>query len=216
MATGQQFAADGLTYRGHVHYVSGGAPGDGPPGQANPCDCSSWVNKVAAVDFGLAIPGYGAGTYRGQEHGPVVVSWAGWSGAVTLPPGQRPSPGDLCCFVGIGPNGHIGIATGPHTMVSCLNPELGVQQTGIEGNGPAGAPIVFRRIKALGGASLKGGGGGGTSPAGSAAGTAGYALLGLAAPVAGVALVVGGAAVAGTALALVLGVIIFKGMRSQQ
>lgn len=206
--TGAEFAAEGLRYVGHVHYVSGGAPGAGPPGTAGPCDCSSWLNKVAAVDFGLPIPGEPAGRWHGADHGPVVMDWARWDGAITLPKGQRPAAGDLCIWPGWGNFAHIGIATGPAQMVSNLNPELGVRQTGIEGNGPIPDQfIIFRRIKNMtpGGTTV-----GGPVPGASAGRTAGYALLGLAAPLAGIALILGGAAVAGTAAALVVTVIIIR------
>ena len=216
MATGEQIAADGLSYRGHVHYVSGGAPGAGPPGTAGPCDCSSWLNKVTAVDFRMPIPGLAAGAYRGQDHGPVVMDWASWKGCATLPRGQRPAPGDLCIWPGWGDFGHIGIATGPHTMVSNLNPEMGVRETGIEGNGPIPDQfIIFRSITAAA-AAPSAAAAAGSSPGSSAGATAGYALLGLAAPLAGVALVVGGAAVAGALGALIIGLIMVRAVRSGQ
>ena len=212
--TGAEIADDGLRYVGHVQYVSGGAPGHGPPGTAGPCDCSSWYDKIIMIDFGLPGPGLPAGRYTGADHGPVVMDWARWDGMVTLPAGQRPAPGDACIWPGWGNFAHIGIATGPHQMVSNLNPELGVRQTGIEGNGPiADRFIIFRRLKDTtpGGATLGGPVPGAASTAGRAAG---YALIGLAAPLAGIALVVGGAAVAGTIGALLIGVILVRAVRS--
>jgi hypothetical protein len=198
---GDRVAGDGLLYIGRVHYVMGGAPGAGPPGQAGPCDCSSWLNKVLAVDLGMAIPGHAAGAWRGADHGPVVFEYATWAGAVTLPRGQRPAPGDLCVFNGVGSNGHIGIAVSPDQMVSNLNPELGVRVTGIEGNGPIGAPLIFRRLTGAAGpgGAAAGAGGGGTS----AARTAAAVLLGLAVPALGVAVILGAAAVLGLAGAAV-------------
>jgi hypothetical protein len=198
---GDQVAGDGLLYIGRVHYVSGGAPGAGPPGQAGPCDCSSWLNKVLAVDLGRPIPGHAAGAWRGQDHGPVVFEYATWAGAVTLPRGQRPAPGDLCVFNGVGSSAHIGIAVSPDQMVSNLNPELGVRVTGIEGNGPAGAPLTFRRLTGAAGAGAAAGGG--TSSAGTAARTAAAVLLGLAVPALGVVVILGAAAVLGLAGAVV-------------
>ncbi len=197
---GPQLAADGKRYIGHVRYVSGGAPGAGPPGTASPCDCSSWLNKLLAVDFGMAIPGHPAGTWHGQDHGPVVFEYATWGGAVTLPAGQRPAAGDLCVFNGIGNSAHIGIATGPAQMVSNLNPELGVQETGIEGNGPAGAPLTFRRLTGVAGTLPAAAAGGG---AGTAARTGLAVLVGLAVPAIAAAVIVAIAAAVGTGAAVV-------------
>ena len=206
--TGAQVAADGLSYIGHVQYVSGGAPGAGPPGHADPTDCSGWVDKVEGIDFGLPIPGHPAGTWRGADHGPVVMDWATWNGCTTLPAGQRPSAGDLCIWPGWGNFAHIGIATGPAQMVSCLNPELGVRQTGIEGNGPIPDRfLIFRRVNDTtpGGTVV-----GGPVPGRSAPAAARYALLGLAAPLAGIALVLGGAAIAGTLGAVIIGYVLVR------
>jgi hypothetical protein len=155
---------------------------------------------VLAVDLGMAIPGHPAGAWHGADHGPVVFEYATWGGAVTLPAGQRPQADDLCVFNGVGNFAHIGIATGPAQMVSNLNPELGVRVTGIEGNGPAGAPLTFRRLTGVTGTLPAAAAGGG---AGTAARTGLAVLVGLAVPAIGALIVVGAAAAIGVGAAVV-------------
>jgi cell wall-associated NlpC family hydrolase len=121
------------TYVGHK-YVWGGTPGsDGSGGW----DCSSFVNYILGVRFGLSIPG---GKYNGLSHGPVASSYNGWNGATTI---QRSAigAGDLCVW-----STHIGIALNNSQMVSALNPSLGTLITGIESGGPNGESLTCRRI----------------------------------------------------------------------
>ena len=137
--TGDQIASDALRYRGQG-YVYGGtarAPGD--------WDCSSFISYVLGHDLGLAIPGgrFGGPGEPPGTHGPVVETWASWAGARTV---TDPARGDLVCFVGEGPNGHIGIVLGPDQMVSALDSSQGTIVTPIKGYGPPGAPIVYRRV----------------------------------------------------------------------
>lgn len=135
-----QLAQDALRYKG-AGYQFGGSPANG----IGKWDCSSFLNWCAGHDLGMAIPGYAAGTYDGKSHGPVVVDWATWTGATTIP---SPSAGDLCVWPGIGPTGHIGIALGSGQMISALNTRDGTIQTPIQGYGPAGVPLIYRSINA--------------------------------------------------------------------
>lgn len=129
-------AQDALKYVGHG-YTFGGVPSN------NQWDCSSFVNMVVGMDLGMAIPGYNAGQYKGTTHGPVVMDWATWTGATTV---SSPQQDDLCIWAGFGALGHIGIATDPQHMVSALNTQYGTVQTPIAGNGPAGVPVIYRRL----------------------------------------------------------------------
>lgn len=196
VVTGDQIAADAVKYVGKG-YVFGGparAPGD--------WDCSSFVSYVLGHDLGLSLPGgkFGQPGFPPNSHGPVVTSYASWSGAVTVAaPGAR---GDLVCFVGQGANGHIGIVLGPDHMVSALDTASGTLESPITGFGPPGAPIVYRRVVAAAAGSVIGSatGTGVPQPSGSMAAAAEALLIVgvmvgavlVAAFVAGVALAAGG------------------------
>lgn len=127
-----------LQYRGYGYVYGGNAssPGD--------WDCSSFVS-FCLHEAGLSLPGgaWGQPGMPPNSHGPVVLSYVYWNGANTV---SSPKAGDLCCWAGAGPNGHIGIAVSPHQMISALNPTDGVQVTGIAGVGPSGVPLVFRHV----------------------------------------------------------------------
>jgi cell wall-associated NlpC family hydrolase len=142
-------AGAALRYVG-AGYVFGGVPAHG----VGQWDCSSFVNWVVGHDSSMAIPGYGAGAYNGQSHGPVVVDWATWSGASNV--GGSPTRGDLCIWPGIGATGHIGIAVDATHMVSALNHIKGTVQTPIQGFGPLGVAVVFRSLTGNTGGSLTG------------------------------------------------------------
>lgn len=137
--TGNKIAADALRYAGQGYVYGGDAsrPGD--------WDCSSFVSYVLGHDLRLDLPGgrWGAPGMPPGDHGPVVTSYASWSGATTV---NTPARGDLVCFVGTGPNGHIGIVLGANRMISALNEVVGTVRTPIAGYGPPGAPIVYRRV----------------------------------------------------------------------
>lgn len=193
LPTGTDIAQDALRYQGAGYTYGGTAskPGD--------WDCSSFVSYVLGHDFGLTLPGggrYGSSGYPPGSHGPVVSTYATWNGATTLPSGQAPAAGDLCVWNGLGPLGHIGIATGPASMVSALDAEAGTVASPIQGYGPAGVKVIYRRLNAAGQT-----GAGSSGTAGTLAGLAG-ALVG--------GLVLGGGAVALTA-GLVLGGAILLG-----
>jgi cell wall-associated NlpC family hydrolase len=147
--SGTAIAGDAGKYIGHP-YVFGGHPGiDGLGGW----DCSSFVNWVLGHDFGMKLPGSARAGYDGTSHGPVVINYASWSGAKTVASAEA---GDLCIWPGLGSRAHIGIAISPSQMVSALNPNLGTIQSGIAGNGPAGVPLVYRRIAPTAGQPLSG------------------------------------------------------------
>ena len=169
--SGTAIAQDALTYQGSP-YIFGGAPGT-VKGKDAGADCSAFVNMVLGRDLGMAIPGYKAGAYTGAVHGPVVLSYAGWSGATTLPAGTAPSGGDLCVWPGAGAFGHIGIAVDSTRMVSALDSQNGVKVTPIVGSGPVGAKLMYRRVNG----SAQGTGGSTGSGASSAAGSVAAGLL---------------------------------------
>lgn len=132
-------ASDALRYRG-AGYVFGGVPDHG----IGQWDCSSFVNWVVGNDLSMAIPGYSAGTYHGQAHGPVVLDWATWTGATTVP--GPPTSGDLCVWPGAGAAGHIGIAISGTQMISALDTKDGTIVTPIVGYGPAGVALIYRAV----------------------------------------------------------------------
>lgn len=142
VVTGADIASDALKYQGAGYTYGGTAKKRGD------WDCSSFVSKVLGQDLGLALPGgrWGGPGMPPNSHGPVVLAYATWKGAKTLPKGTKPVAGDLCVWSGAGPNGHIGIATSATHMISALDSELGTVATPIAGNGPVGAPLSYRRL----------------------------------------------------------------------
>jgi hypothetical protein len=140
--TGTEIAQDALQYVGRGYVYGGDASSPGV------WDCSSFVSYVLGHDLGLGLPGgrWGEPGFPPTSHGPVVVSYADWTGAQTV---TAPAVGDLVCFVGLGASGHIGIVLGPNEMVSALDTAQGTCRTPIQGYGPYGAPIVYRRILGL-------------------------------------------------------------------
>lgn len=120
-----------LSYVGHA-YRFGGAPGKN--GQ-NPWDCSSFINYVVGVKAGKAIPGNAPGKYTGTSHGPPTGVWAGWTGMDTVKRADVQA-GDILLWFG-----HMGMATGPNTMISALNPKVGTKTQTID-SGVGRGPIV--------------------------------------------------------------------------
>jgi len=94
----------------------------------------------------MTLPGgvkFGGPGAPPSEHGPVVTDYATWVDTTAV---ATPAAGDLCCWTGLGPDGHIGIALSATRMVSALNGTDGTVITPIQGTGPAGAPLTFRRL----------------------------------------------------------------------
>lgn len=140
--TTASIVAAAQSYEHRWTYVFGGTPS--PPGRLTG-DCSSFITTVLGYNLHLALPGgkWGSPGLPPNGHGPVVTDYATWNGARTVTTAQ---PGDLCCFVGTGANGHIGIAVSVDRMVSALNPQDGCLETPIAGYGPPGAPLIYRRL----------------------------------------------------------------------
>lgn len=194
---GGTISGEALKYKG-LGYVYGG-PADRP----GDWDCSSFVSYVLGHDLRLRLPGggsYGDPGYPPHAHGPVVTSYSTWAGASAV---RSPQAGDLCCWVGEGTGGHIGIAISPTRMISAYDTAQGTLVTGIVGAGPAGVPLVYRRVKGAAGGASYGAGGSAVAGHGAAAGALiGLALAGasigallLAAVAAGALIAVGGSAV---------------------
>ena len=137
----------GLEYVHKVPYKWAGANLSG-------WDCSGMWNWILSHRFNMTLPG-GVKNFTGSWHGPVVLSYSTWGSAVTVP---TPEVGDFCIWVGVGPGGHMGVCTkaGPLNqtpsgakMVSALDVQMGTAETFIEGFGPAGAPLRFRRLTGI-------------------------------------------------------------------
>lgn len=105
-------------------------------------DCSGWVNMIVGWINRRAIPGFAAGTYNGQTHGPNTIAWLAWNGCYRIPLSQA-RPGDLAIW-----QTHMGIIVdnGIH-MVSDLNPSLGTQETTIQGGSPPLEVLFVERLK---------------------------------------------------------------------
>jgi hypothetical protein len=204
--TGAAIAADAVRYagRGYVYGGTAATPGD--------WDCSSFVSYVLGHDLGLALPGghWGQPGFPPGSHGPVVETYAAWGQPITE---AQAGPGDLVCWVGAGPGGHIGIILGTNKMVSALNSQAGTLISPIAGYGPLGVPQVYRRISATAATAP---GGGATGPAG--AGGGGQTLLALITGTVVVGLllagIVGLAALAGAAASAGAGWLAAKAMES--
>lgn len=136
-SAGSVLAQTAMQYQGHA-YRFGGAPG---PDLANPWDCSSFVNAIAAIKLGLAIPGYKPGKYTGTTHGPPTGSWAVWNGMVTIPRASVQA-GDILVWLG-----HMGIAIDNTRMISALNPREGTKVGNIDAGVGRGPLVRIGRLK---------------------------------------------------------------------
>lgn len=194
MPSGAAIASAALKYAGSGYAYGGRAdhPGD--------WDCSSFVSYVLGHDLGMTLPGgkrFGDPGVPPNAHGPVVLDYASWAGATTLPAGSSPAAGDLCVWPGAGPVGHIGIAVDSAHMVSALDHTDGTLHSPIAGFGPAGARLVYRRVNGAGQAA------GGAGPSGPLGGLAGLPGAGIVAGLlvgGGIPLLMIGAILAGTAV----------------
>jgi cell wall-associated NlpC family hydrolase len=140
-------------YIGGTYRWGGGGPFPTPGG-----DCSGFINWGLGHDLGMTLPG-NVKNFNGTWHGPVVAQYATWKGASTVSHSEA-QPGDLVIWPGIAAGAHIGCYVGPVTykgvqysqgMVSALDTTDGVIETPVHGFGPAGVPVMFRRINAVGG-----------------------------------------------------------------
>ena len=134
-ASDSAIASDAMRYQGHC-YQYGGAPG---PSGTGCWDCSSFVNWVLGHDLGLAIPGYKAGTYNGQSHGPSTIQWLVFGSAVSAANVQA---GDLV----VGAT-HMGIAVGGGNYISAHDPAEGTSVSPISSF--PDSVIFYRRITAV-------------------------------------------------------------------
>jgi cell wall-associated NlpC family hydrolase len=118
---------------GHVYRWGGGSP-DG-------WDCSGFTNWVLCHDLGLAIPGYGGGTFTGRAHGPVTMQWAVWSGAAGIPRAEV-GAGDLVIW----PTQHMGIAVDNQQMINAPGPNGTPAPVLSHIDGSARGLLVCRRL----------------------------------------------------------------------
>ncbi len=122
---GSAIAAEASRWVGHP-YRFGGAPG--PDGKGY-WDCSSFANFIYGVKFGLPLPGYKPGQYKGTVHGPPTASWNVWPG-LTEVSREQVQAGDVILWIG-----HMGIATSNTMMVHAPNPKRGTVIDRIEVEG---------------------------------------------------------------------------------
>jgi cell wall-associated NlpC family hydrolase len=102
-------------------------------------DCSGFVNWVLGHDLGMTLP-MGVKNFSGNSHGPVAANYFVWTQATTVPRTQA-TPGDLACW----PT-HIGIVSGPNSMVNAYSTGRPTAETPIDGWGPSGEPLRIRRL----------------------------------------------------------------------
>jgi len=122
---GAAIASEAVKWVGHP-YRYAGAPGMDGKGF---WDCSSFCNFIYAIKFGLPIPGYAPGKWRGDSHGPPTMSWNVWPGIKNVPRSDVQA-GDIILWVG-----HMGIAISNSTMVHAPNPKRGTVIDRIEVEG---------------------------------------------------------------------------------
>lgn len=120
---------------GHPYHF-GGAPGtDGK----SPWDCSSAVNYWTAVDCGLPIPGFPAGSYTGSVHGPPTGSWLLW-GYLQHVARKDVIAGDILVY-----QTHMGVAISNTDMISAEDPKDSTEQSTIDGMTRSLGEVLFCR-----------------------------------------------------------------------
>jgi cell wall-associated NlpC family hydrolase len=131
---GPAIAADAQRYVG-AGYVYGGNAS-----KVGDWDCSSFVSYVLGHDLGLGLPGggqWGQPGYPPSVHGPTTLNYMLFGQGIPL---SEVRAGDLVVSTV-----HMGIATGPTTMVSAQDPQQGTGP-GEFPTGFPGGPPVYRRI----------------------------------------------------------------------
>lgn len=134
-------ANDALKYNGN-RYVWGGVPGT-TVGHNNGTDCSGFCNMVVGRDLGQPIPGYAAGAYKGQSHGPATGAWLLWSGVSAIQQSELQA-GDLLVW-----QTHMGIYIGNGQMISALDTKDGVKITDIKNGSPKAEVLFPKRLKTV-------------------------------------------------------------------
>lgn len=127
MPTGQDIAGSAQAYAGIPYKWAGHLPSTG-------WDCSGFVGYVLGNNFGMTLPG--GIKYSASSHGPVAAAYKVYGSGV-----NSPQAGDLCVWVT-----HVGIALTSSTMISALSPAYGTAVTPIQGYGPPGEPLTYRRV----------------------------------------------------------------------
>lgn len=139
--TGNDIAQGALLDVGHC-YAWGGARGKDGTGCA---DCSGNVNFWTGAVWGLAIPGFPAGTYDGSVHGPSTIGWLDWQGqGVGSIDRSEVAAGDIPCW-----RTHMGLAVSNTEMISGLDAQQGVVRTPIDGLIP-GEQLICLRLAVIG------------------------------------------------------------------
>ena len=131
---GPAIAADAQRYVG-AGYVYGGNAS-----KVGDWDCSSFVSYVLGHDLGLTLPSggkWGDPGYPPNAHGPTTLNYMLWGTGIPL---SEVRAGDLVVSTV-----HMGIATGPTTMVSAQDPQQGTGPGEFPVGFPGGPP-VYRRI----------------------------------------------------------------------
>jgi cell wall-associated NlpC family hydrolase len=108
-------------------------------------DCSGFVGYVLGHDLGLGLPP-GHTPWNPDAHPAMSMQYKAWkAGSFKV---KSPVAGDLCCWFS-----HVGIAISPTRMISALDPSQGTLVTPIQGYGPVGEPLSYRRVADVSAAS---------------------------------------------------------------
>jgi cell wall-associated NlpC family hydrolase len=117
-------------------YLYSGVPGTNGK---SPWDCSSAVNYWTAVNCGLPIPGFPAGSWTGTSHGPATGSWLLW-GYLQHVARKDVIAGDILVY-----QTHMGVAISNTDMVSAEDRAQGTQQSSIDGMTSSLGEVLFCR-----------------------------------------------------------------------